>query len=94
VIEDIQRRNLASVGRVLQASAAGQVGEGSHPKIQAFINTSWPIFSKYFQDACKVPSPETHFNMDEYTDVVMLTKPQITVSPEDIYYVHDVSTGC
>eukprot|EP00730_Choanoeca_flexa_P000760 TRINITY_DN10325_c0_g1_i1.p1 TRINITY_DN10325_c0_g1~~TRINITY_DN10325_c0_g1_i1.p1 ORF type:complete len:1357 (+),score=486.70 TRINITY_DN10325_c0_g1_i1:58-4071(+) len=90
VVEDLQRRNLASVGRILQACASGQAGEGSHPKIQAFINSSWPKFKEYFEQACDVPEPEAHFNMDEYTDVVMLTKPQITLSPEDIYYTHDM----
>ena len=90
-VEDTQRRNLASIGRILQAAASGQSGEGSHPKVKEFVSTSWPLFRKYFLDATDVESPEEHFSMDEYTDVVLLTKPQITISPEDIYYLHDVS---
>eukprot|EP01147_Barroeca_monosierra_P008832 gene8832-1192_t len=42
----------------------------------------------YFQEAATVPSSEEIFNMDEYSDAVMITKPQITISPVDIYYLH------
>jgi len=35
-----------------------------------------------------VEEPETRFNIDEYTDVVMLTKPTIYISVQEICDTH------
>jgi hypothetical protein len=92
-VDDIQRRDLAAIGRMLQAAAAGQAMEGSQDAILRFAAESWGIFRQYFIAATEVETPEEHFGVDEYSDVALLTKPQITVSQADIFYIHEVGGG-
>ncbi|EDQ91805.1 uncharacterized protein MONBRDRAFT_14583, partial [Monosiga brevicollis MX1] len=90
VVEDMQRHSLALLSRILQAAAAGQTGEGLHAGIQQFVQESWVIFNNFFIDVTRVETPEQHFNMDEYSDATLLTKPQISLSPADIFYTHEM----
>lgn len=48
-------------------------------------------FRNYFQAACSVPEPEEKFNIDEYSDMVTLSKPVIYISIEEIINTHSVS---
>lgn len=45
----------------------------------------------FFQAACDVPEPEEKFNIDEYSDMVTLSKPVIYISIEEIINTHSVS---
>lgn len=44
----------------------------------------------FFQAACDVPAPEEKFNVDEYSDMVTLSKPVIYISIEEIINTHSV----
>ena len=46
----------------------------------------------YFQRAAEVETSEEHFNIDEYSDLTMLSKPIIYISPYEIFYTHLVRT--
>ena len=57
----------------------------------------WPPFPnvlrrQFFQAACDVPEPEEKFNVDEYSDMVTLSKPIIYISIEEIINTHSVKT--
>lgn len=45
-------------------------------------------FRKFFLAASLVEQPERKFNIDEYSDVVMLTKPVIYISIKEICDTH------
>ena len=47
---------------------------------------------QFFQAACDVPEPEEKFNVDEYSDMVTLSKPIIYISIEEIINTHSVNT--
>lgn len=46
---------------------------------------------RFFQAACDVPELEDKFNVDEYSDLVTLTKPVIYISIGEIINTHTVS---
>ena len=46
---------------------------------------------KYCLAACSVDEPEMRFNIDQYTDVTMITKPVIYVSIGEIVDTHQVT---
>lgn len=45
-------------------------------------------FRRFFLEVSTVEEPEDHFNIDEYTDVVMVTKPAIYISVQEICDTH------
>ena len=45
----------------------------------------------FFLQASTVPSAEEKFGIDEYSDVIMLTKPVIYISVKEICSTHSVS---
>lgn len=57
------------------------------------INHYWYSSSSrmFFQSACDVPEPEEKFNVDEYSDMVTLSKPIIYISIEEIINTHSVN---
>lgn len=46
---------------------------------------------RFFQVACEVPELQDKFNIDEYSDLVTLTKPVIYISIGEIINTHTVS---
>ena len=46
---------------------------------------------RFFQAACEVPELQDKFNIDEYSDLVTLTKPVIYISIGEIINTHTVS---
>lgn len=48
-------------------------------------------FRRFFQTACDVPELQDKFNVDEYSDLVTLTKPVIYISIGEIINTHTVS---
>ncbi|TSM85920.1 Ras GTPase-activating-like protein IQGAP1 [Bagarius yarrelli] len=82
-----QRRNLGSVAKMLQHAAAKKLfeGESDHLKsMNSYISSTYQKFRGFFQTACDVPAPEEKFNVDEYSDMVTLSKPVIYISIEEI----------
>lgn len=82
----VQRRNLANIARMLQFAASG--GEADETDHAEFFTQSWQKFKAFFQEASEVETAEEHYSIDEFSDVTMLSKPTIYISPREIYYTH------
>ncbi|KAG8524646.1 Ras GTPase-activating-like protein IQGAP2 [Galemys pyrenaicus] len=88
-----QRRNLGSVAKVLQHAASNKLFEGENEHLSSmnnYLTETYQEFRKYFKEACNVLEPEEKFNMDKYTDVVMVSKPVIYISIEEIINTHSL----
>ncbi|XP_068782272.1 ras GTPase-activating-like protein IQGAP2 isoform X15 [Struthio camelus] len=88
-----QRRNLGCVAKVLQHAASNKLfeGESEHlSSMNAYLSQTYQKFRNFFQSACDVPEPEEKFNIDEYSDMVTLTKPVIYISIEEIINTHSL----
>ncbi|XP_061906886.1 ras GTPase-activating-like protein IQGAP2 [Entelurus aequoreus] len=88
-----QRRNLGSVAKMLQHAAANKLFEGENAHMTPmnnFISQTYEKFRVFFQAACDVPEPEEKFNIDEYSDMVTLSKPIIYISIEEIINTHSL----
>lgn len=48
------------------------------------------VSRRFFQTACDVPELQDKFNVDEYSDLVTLTKPVIYISIGEIINTHTV----
>ncbi|XP_041856233.1 ras GTPase-activating-like protein IQGAP2 [Melanotaenia boesemani] len=86
-----QRRNLGSVAKMLQHAAANKLFEGENAHMTPmnnYISQTYEKFRLFFQSACDVPEPEEKFNIDEYSDMVTLSKPIIYISIEEIINTH------
>uniref|UniRef100_A0A8D0FQ07 IQ motif containing GTPase activating protein 2 n=1 Tax=Strix occidentalis caurina TaxID=311401 RepID=A0A8D0FQ07_STROC len=91
-----QRRNLGCVAKVLQHAASNKLfeGESEHlSSMNAYLSLTYQKFryaKNFFQAACDVPEPEEKFNIDEYSDMVTLSKPVIYISIEEIINTHSL----
>ncbi|XP_053726354.1 ras GTPase-activating-like protein IQGAP2 [Synchiropus splendidus] len=88
-----QRRNLGSVAKMLQHAAANKLFEGENAHLTPlnnYISQTYDKFREFFQAACDVPEPEEKFNIDEYSDMVTLSKPIIYISIEEIINTHSL----
>ncbi|XP_034728381.1 ras GTPase-activating-like protein IQGAP2 isoform X2 [Etheostoma cragini] len=88
-----QRRNLGSVAKMLQHAAANKLFEGENAHMTPmnnYISQTYEKFREFFQSACDVPEPEEKFNIDEYSDMVTLSKPIIYISIEEIINTHSL----
>ncbi|XP_037338526.2 ras GTPase-activating-like protein IQGAP2 isoform X2 [Pungitius pungitius] len=86
-----QRRNLGSVAKMLQHAAANKLFEGENAHMTSmnnYISHTYDKFRVFFQSACDVPEPEERFNIDEYSDMVTLSKPIIYISIDEIINTH------
>uniref|UniRef100_A0AAQ4PTE4 IQ motif containing GTPase activating protein 2 n=1 Tax=Gasterosteus aculeatus aculeatus TaxID=481459 RepID=A0AAQ4PTE4_GASAC len=86
-----QRRNLGSVAKMLQHAAANKLFEGENAHMTSmnnYISQTYEKFRVFFQSACDVPEPEERFNIDEYSDMVTLSKPIIYISIDEIINTH------
>ena len=45
---------------------------------------------KFLQAVCDVPEPEERFNMDEYSEMVILNKPVVYISIGELLNTHKV----
>uniref|UniRef100_A0A674PC81 IQ motif containing GTPase activating protein 2 n=1 Tax=Takifugu rubripes TaxID=31033 RepID=A0A674PC81_TAKRU len=88
-----QRRNLGSVAKMLQHAAANKLFEGENAHMtpmNIYISQTYEKFRVFFQSACDVPELEEKFNIDEYSDMVTLSKPVIYISIEEIINTHSL----
>uniref|UniRef100_A0A8D0A077 IQ motif containing GTPase activating protein 2 n=1 Tax=Sander lucioperca TaxID=283035 RepID=A0A8D0A077_SANLU len=88
-----QRRNLGSVAKMLQHAAANKLFEGENAHMTPmnnYISQTYEKFREFFQSACDVPEPEEKFNIDEYSDMVTLSKPIIYISIDEIINTHSL----
>uniref|UniRef100_A0A3Q0S3J5 IQ motif containing GTPase activating protein 1 n=1 Tax=Amphilophus citrinellus TaxID=61819 RepID=A0A3Q0S3J5_AMPCI len=86
-----QRRNLGSVAKMLQHAASNKMflGDNAHLNpINEYLSASYQKFRRFFLTACEVPSLEDKFNVDQYSDLVTVTKPVIYISIGEIINTH------
>ncbi|XP_026573639.1 ras GTPase-activating-like protein IQGAP2 isoform X3 [Pseudonaja textilis] len=92
-IHSDQRRNLGCVAKVLQHAASNNLFEGENAHLSSmnsYLSETYEKFRNFFQAACVVPEPEEKFNIDEYSDMVTLSKPVIYISIEEIINTHSL----
>ncbi|XP_029657707.1 ras GTPase-activating-like protein IQGAP1 isoform X1 [Octopus sinensis] len=88
-----QRRNLGSIAKILQfaASNKGFAGDSSHLScMNDYIREAHKKFKNFFQMACEVEDLENKFNIDQYTDATMVSKPVIYMSVQEICDTHQL----
>jgi hypothetical protein len=89
-----QRRNLGAIAKILQTAAAGKMFEGENSALSnmnVYLTKAFEKFRVFFLEASTVPSAEEKFGIDEYSDVIMLTKPVIYISVKEVCSTHSVS---
>ncbi|XP_065836977.1 ras GTPase-activating-like protein IQGAP1 [Oscarella lobularis] len=88
-----QRRNLGSIAKVLQHAAANKQFEGENAALaplNSYITEAYQRFKSFFLRASTVEDAETHFNVDQYTDLVTLSKPVVYISVKEIISTHSL----
>uniref|UniRef100_S4RYT1 IQ motif containing GTPase activating protein 2 n=1 Tax=Petromyzon marinus TaxID=7757 RepID=S4RYT1_PETMA len=88
-----QRRNLGSVAKVLQFAASNKIFEGDSAHLasmNAYLSEASSKFRKFFQAACEVPEPEDKFSIDEYSDLVTVSKPVIYTTVGELINTHSL----
>ncbi|XP_076802630.1 ras GTPase-activating-like protein IQGAP1 isoform X2 [Clavelina lepadiformis] len=86
-----QRRNLGSIAKVLQFASTGKTfaGDMDHlHSINSYMAKAYERFKTFFVAVCNVPEPEEKYNIDEYSDAVLLIKPLIFISLKEMLDTH------
>ncbi|KAG7199806.1 hypothetical protein KM043_000468 [Ampulex compressa] len=86
-----QRRNLASIAKILQfaASKKGFGEEATHLVcLNPFIIECHERFKSFFRYCCQVEELEEHFCIHEYTEATLIEKPEIYISLQEICDTH------
>nr|XP_050869767.1 ras GTPase-activating-like protein IQGAP1 isoform X2 [Vespula vulgaris] len=86
-----QRRNLASIAKILQfaASKKGFGEEATHLVcLNQFIIDCHEKFKKFFRYCCQIEDLEEHFSIHEYTEATLIHKPEIYISLQEICDTH------
>ncbi|XP_072917421.1 LOW QUALITY PROTEIN: ras GTPase-activating-like protein IQGAP1 [Hemitrygon akajei] len=85
------RRNLGSIAKLLQLAASSKIFEGESAQLCTMNNylfQSQERFRAFFRAACNVPEPEERFNVDEYSEMVNLSKPVIYITVGELINTH------
>ena len=53
-------------------------------ELNTFLAGANARFAAYFQHAIRVGSAEEHYGIDEYSDVTMLSRPTIFITPREV----------
>ncbi|XP_015122620.1 ras GTPase-activating-like protein IQGAP1 [Diachasma alloeum] len=88
-----QRRNLASIAKILQfaASKKGFGDEATHLMcLNPFIIDCHERFKKFFRSCCQIPALDEHFSIHEYTEATLIHKPEIYISVQEICDTHSL----
>ncbi|XP_066597001.1 ras GTPase-activating-like protein IQGAP1 [Prorops nasuta] len=86
-----QRRNLASIAKILQfaASKKGFGEEAAHLVcLNPFIIECHEKFKNFFRHCCQIEDLEDHFAIHEYTEATLIHKPEIYISLQEICDTH------
>ncbi|KAK9298625.1 hypothetical protein QLX08_008104 [Tetragonisca angustula] len=86
-----QRRNLASIAKILQfaASKKGFGEEATHLVcLNSFIIECHEKFKSFFRYCCQIEDLEEHFCIHEYTEATLIHKPEIYISLQEICDTH------
>ncbi|XP_034939382.1 ras GTPase-activating-like protein IQGAP1 [Chelonus insularis] len=88
-----QRRNLASIAKILQfaASKKGFGDEAPHLVcLNPFIIECHEKFKNFFRSCCQIEELDDHFNIGEYTEATLIHKPEISISLQEICDTHSL----
>ena len=88
-----QRRNLGSIAKILQfaASKKGFGEESEHLMcLNPFIIECHDKFKHFFNKCITVAEPELQFNIDKYTEAVLIAKPTIFISLSELCDTHQL----
>ncbi|KAM8869411.1 ras GTPase-activating-like protein IQGAP3 isoform 2-T2 [Spinachia spinachia] len=88
-----QRHILGSVARTLQHAAANKHfhGDGHHVRaLNQYISQTHCKFRNFLLCVCDVPEPEERFNMDEYSELLILNKPVVYISVSELINTHQL----
>ncbi|GBP92748.1 Ras GTPase-activating-like protein IQGAP2 [Eumeta japonica] len=86
-----QRKNLASVAKILHFSAAkkGFGEESSHLRcFNPFIVECHERMKEMFRKCCRGPTLEEYFCVDEYTEATLFDRPHIYITVQEIVDTH------
>ncbi|OWR44686.1 ras GTPase-activating protein IQGAP1 [Danaus plexippus plexippus] len=86
-----QRKNLASVAKILHFSAAkkGFGEESNHLRcLNPFIVECHERMKELFRRCCRGPTLEEYFAVDEYTEATLLHHPHIYITVQEIVDTH------
>ncbi|KAM6967424.1 ras GTPase-activating-like protein IQGAP3 [Aplochiton taeniatus] len=86
-----QRRVLGSIARILQHAAAHKHfhGDSAHLRsLNEYISVTHAKFRKFLRAACDIPEPSERFDMDEYSEMVILNKPVVYISISELLNTH------
>ncbi|TNN02041.1 hypothetical protein fugu_009528 [Takifugu bimaculatus] len=86
-----QRFILGSISRMLQQAAANKHFHGDGPHIRAlnqYISQTHSRFRKFLVCVCDVPEPKDRFNVDEFSELLVVNKPVIYISVSELLNTH------
>ncbi|XP_044519064.1 ras GTPase-activating-like protein IQGAP2 [Gracilinanus agilis] len=92
-IYPVERRNLGSVAQLLEHAASDKMFEGEYDHLSSlnyYVSETFKKFRNFFKEACNVPEPEDKFNVDEFTDIIRVSKPTIYITIEEIINIHSL----
>lgn len=90
-LSSCQRKNLASIAKVLQFSTSKKGFGEEAPHLEClnnFIIACHEKFKEFFEDCCNVEDLEEHFHIDEYTEATLIQSPEIYISLQEICDMH------
>ncbi|CAL4074100.1 unnamed protein product [Meganyctiphanes norvegica] len=88
-----QRRNLASIAKILQfaASKKGFGEEACHLTcLNPFIVECHEKFKDFFRQCCEVEDPETVYNVTQYSEATLISKPTVYITHQEIVETHQL----
>ncbi|XP_027131150.1 ras GTPase-activating-like protein IQGAP3 isoform X1 [Larimichthys crocea] len=88
-----QRHILGSIARMLQHAAANKHfhGDGYHvTALNQYISQTHNKFRKFLMCVCDVPEPEDRFNVDEYSELLIVNKPVVYISVSELLNTHQL----
>uniref|UniRef100_UPI003AB01964 ras GTPase-activating-like protein IQGAP3 n=1 Tax=Centroberyx gerrardi TaxID=166262 RepID=UPI003AB01964 len=88
-----QRRLLGSIARMLQHAAANKRFHGDGPHLRSlndYIGQTHAKFRRFLRAVCDVPEPQERFNMDEYSELVIVNKPVVYISVSELLNTHQL----
>ncbi|XP_006775791.1 PREDICTED: ras GTPase-activating-like protein IQGAP3 [Myotis davidii] len=86
-----QRHTLGAVAQLLQHAAAGKTFSGESRHLQVlndYLEETHFKFRRFIGRACQVPEPEERFAMDEYSDMVAVSKPMVYITVGELVNTH------
>uniref|UniRef100_A0A3P8WZ56 IQ motif containing GTPase activating protein 3 n=1 Tax=Cynoglossus semilaevis TaxID=244447 RepID=A0A3P8WZ56_CYNSE len=85
------RHLLGTIARMLQHAAANKHfhGDGGHIRaLNEYISQMHGKFRRFLVSVCDVPEPDERFSMDEFSELLNVTRPVIYVSVSELINTH------